>query len=761
MKLILKALLRYKTSTILNIIGLSTAFATFILIGMQVRYDLSYDKHNENYHSIYQLTLGSDGSDLLFSGLDKRQASVVLDNNISEVEYSSLVDRGLMPIYLDVNGEELEVNENLYSCGEDITRIFSFEFLSGDESSIGGIGNVIISDRFAKKWFGEQSPIGETIRVEGDVYTVTAVFESLPKNSTLQGDLFTKMSPAKENRGGNRLFCRVYNHADKKELDKKATDFLSKNVYAKIKANFVSLSDVRVVIAEYNKSTTIIFITIILFVLVLASINFVNFAVSMVPLKVKGINISRVVGASQVELRVSMVNEAIVLVLFSFCFALGLVELFKDSTFSYLITDSSFEVNFVVYILAFGVALLTGAISGLYPAFYATSFQPALVLKSSYALSASGARFRKMLIGFQFFISFIFITGTIFVHYQYDYMMNSDKGYNIENVILVKHPFQSSKHDIIKQELLKNSQIKDVTFTREAFGSNEYGGMYWDLKHPKGDVEITLSPVAHNFLDFFEIDIVEGRNFMLNDDITGSGYFVISKSLQDDYGFLVGEKIEGIIKEPTEMVGVCEDIQITNLKVKSKPFVLYVSSKSERMPYWNSYIKVADNSQNMIEYISEVYGRIDSELNIDVAYMTESFAYEYSEEIAFKNTIQAQSLITIIIALVGVFGLVSFDTRFRRKEIGLRKINGATVNNILTMFSFCYIRIVLISFVLSIPLVYYFVFHWLQQFPYKIDIYWWVFALALLMVLALTILISIVQSMRAAKENPVESIKSN
>lgn len=751
--------MRYKTSTILNIIGLSCAFATFIIISMQIRYDVTYDRYHENNESIYKLTnKGKRG----VGGSLARPTIIKVKENMPEIEHISVLSKKYVDRITLLGENERDIAHDITTCDEDITKIFTFEFVEGDESALKDPSNLIVSDKFAKNWYGDKSPIGEMVLCKDEVYTIAAVYKSFPRNGTFQGDIFCNMGDENINDTGNRghsAFFKLNEKYSQEVLEDKLMAAIGKEYYkeeygSNIVPTAVELADIRYVIDKYDKNIIYLMLLIALSIIVLAVINFINFAISMVPLKIRGINLRKVVGATQSELRACVIWESVTLALLSLIIAIGVVEIFKDSSFSYIISDLSWETNKIVYLITFGISILIGVISGLYPAFYSTSFQPALMLKSSFALSASGRRFRMALIGFQFFISITFITITLFIQLQHSYMLNQDGGYVKEGIVHVDHGWDFDKQNILKEELLKNNQVKDVTFSESEFGTERYGFHIGD-ENSKGKFTLALMPVSYNFLDFFGIKMYSGRNFMQSDELSEKGYIIASRVAMDELGFLPEEKILGL-----DNIGVSENIHLSNMKYKLYPYVFMVYGRTYKENLSHSYIKVSGNSKEIFEHIQNSYKKTDSDIMIDVNYLTTELDNAYYDENTIKQIMQSFSLIAIIIALVGVFGLVSFDTKYRRKEISLRRINGATVSEILRMFSTSYVKIMLISFVLSVPVIYYFIFNWLKNFPYKIDIYWWVFAVALLMVFVLTLIISATQTITAAKRNPIESLKS-
>ncbi len=421
----------------------------------------------------------------------------------------------------------------------------------------------------------------------------------------------------------------------------------------------------------------------------------------------------------------------------------------------------SWHENKVVYLISISVSLVIGFVAGLYPALYSTSFQPALALKSSYALSPMGRITRKILVAFQFFISFISIISAIFVQIQHNHMTDFDGGYIKDGIVHITHGARFDKGEILKEKLMANPEIQDVTFSYFPFASVDASSLL-TLKTRTATSEFTsfhILPVADNFLSFFDITILEGRDFITSDNNTANGCYVMSKETMDLYEFSLDKKTNSV-NGSADIVGVCDNISLANLSTTKAPFAFYNFGKSPWDYNADTYIKISGNSGDIIQFIRDCYKDVAPERYIDINFLTSELENAYPEESRTKNIVSGFSLIAVIIALVGVFGLVSFDTRFRRREIAIRRVHGATINEILRMFGSAYIKIVLVSFALAVPIVWYAVDNWLQRFPYRIDITWWVFALSLFMVLLLTITISTIQTFKAANENPIDTIKT-
>ncbi len=761
MKRIFKELFRYKSSTLLNAVGLSTAFATFIIISMQIRYDFAYDRYNENYHSIYKIGATDTIKGSRLTNFTRPSINTI-GAELPEIEcITALARKKYSNITIIGEAEKQSLTTDLIHCQSEITNIFTFDFVDGNAEAFDIDNAVMVSEEFAQTWYKDSSAVGKQFSWRGSDYTISAVFKTTPQNSTLKSDIFINMGQHDNYNTSDwnyNAYIKLSKNSTKSDIEAKIRAIIPPDLYLlKNKCvDVIPLSEVRYKDEGFDKNQIYILIAIALAIIILASINFINFATAMVPIKIKAINLKKVVGATSASLRANIIIESVILATISFILALALVELFKTSELNSVIADTSWASNKIIYIIAFVVMLVTSTVSGLYPAFYSTSFNPAIVLKSSYAMSASGITFRKILIGFQFFITLVFISLTIFIQLQHNFLINRDGGYTKEGIIHVYSNI-NSHHNDIRNTLLQNPIITDVTFSRNALGTQNIT-MSWGRSYSKGKFNILCFPVDHNFLDFFDIKILDGRNFKESDTSSENGYYIMSESAMDKYQFTEGEKVAGH-SAPTDIIGVYKDIHITNMKVNLEPSSIYIFGKYPWGQLEHAYIKASGDSQQAIEYIRDSYKKLDPNAKVHINYLPFEIEIAYTDENSTKMIMQSFSLIAIIIALLGVFGLVMFDTRFRRKEIGLRRINGATVDNILKMFSISYIKIIVISFVLSVPVVYFMISEWLTIFPYKIDVYWWVFILAFAMVLVLTITISTVQTLRAARENPINAIK--
>lgn len=769
LKNILRSLNRYRLSTAMNLLGLSFAFAAFIIISMQVVYYQGFDRSYKDHERIFMLT-ATDSLGEMHTTNFNRQIPMLIKEMVPQVESITITNSSSANTWVTVRDEATDKSITgivpIEGCEPDMIDIFSVEFISGDAAAFDRPGNVIISQSTAQKFFPGRNPIGQKIKLVEWEYIVGAVFKDFPLNSSRNyGIYFNKFdeyidSPENYN---YLVFLKLAPGVSKQQADQRISETMHQynegQSTLKI-SDLVNIADYPYEMMGFSRNFIWVLITIAILILVIAAINFVNFATSLVPLKIRSVNLRKVVGATVWQIRGEMIMEAVLLSFVAFVLAFGIVELFKASALREIISaDMGLGVNLWLYVAAFGVALVLGGVSSIYPAVYATSFQPAMVLGGNFALGAGGRRLRMVLIGFQFFVSMCLLIAMFFVRSQYDYMLTRDVGYSKQGIVHVAQKGGWGKNDLIKEKLLACPDIKDMAFCNAPFGVTDEH-MSWGRGYSGGQFNIQCMPVSHNFLDFFGIKIIKGRNFMPSDDFSENGYFIMNQKAQDTYKFLDGELISGH-REPTSIVGICSNVNFYNMKQEINEMAFYIFGKEPWNELSNAYIKIDGNVSQAMEHIQKSYAELEPDYPIAVNFMDDELKVAYKEEGNLKTMMSLFSALAVIIALVGVFGMVSFDTRYRRKEISLRKINGATVGDILSMFSLSYLKIVGVAFVIAAPVAYYGVSRWLEGMPYRISITPWYFILSLVMVALLTLVVSVVQSYRCATENPIKAIKTN
>ena len=509
-----------------------------------------------------------------------------------------------------------------------------------------------------------------------------------------------------------------------------------------------------------NKEVTALLFGIALLIVIVAAINFTNFSTSLTPLRIKSINTQKVLGSSDTLLRRSLLIEAALISFIAWLVSLVIVwGLDWAEALPFIEADLSLVSNLPIVFLCGIVALVIGWLAGIYPAYYITSFPPALVLKGSFGLSPSGRKLRTTLICVQFVVSIVLIIGACFVQIQNSYMRNFSLGFDKDQVAIVElnETMYNKHHDTYVNRLKENPGIEDVAFAMEKVGSkdgyNTNGGNY------KGkDFQYFIIIASSNFLRVMGIPVIEGRDFSKADELSDHVSYIFNRTAMEGLDMQVGDAFDSY--SPGHLIGFSDDVKFTSLRGGEDNIAFLVGNFGYSLPISYIRLKAGSDIHAVVGHIQETMRELDPSYPFNIEFYDEIFNHLYRKEENLRDLVTVFSLLAIIISLVGVFGLVVFETQYRRKEIGIRKVHGATVGEILLMFNKAYLRIVGICFVIAAPIAWQGVRMWLEGFAYKTPIHGWVFLIALLIVTVITLLTVSFQNWKAANENPVNSIKS-
>ena len=531
------------------------------------------------------------------------------------------------------------------------------------------------------------------------------------------------------------------------------------------------------IVKNGSRPTLITLLAIAILVIVIAIINYMNFSMALAPRRLKNINTRKVLGESDASLRMKLIAEGALMGLVAYLLSIGLLYLIDQSqllSFMEVNIDPLKNINIVM--ITGLIAIASGVISSLQPAYYLTSYSPALVLKGNFGLSKKGKDVRSFLIGFQFVISIILIIASAFIYKQNQFMQNHTLGFDKDQVAVVEldPQFMAQHKNEYINRLQDHSAIVDIAFSQEKFGaSDEYHQEHLTLNDESAS--FFYIPVSWNFLEVMGIDVPNGNYPNQDDELDWTAYRKNREKFEEHdvnkkRKLIVNKKLsEALNIKPNDfakhsgtdlqVLGITEDIKFASLRQEPKNAAFIINDPGT-MTY--SYIKFRAGADihGVINHIRKSIVDIDSSFPVEVEFYDQVFNRLYLKELATQKTIGGFSLLAIIISIVGVFGLVMFECEYRKKEIGIRKTLGADISEILLLFNGTYVKIFTVSFALAIPVVIYIVKKWLDNFVYKTPISWWVFLLSGLMILFIIILTVSWQSYRAATANPVDSLKS-
>lgn len=606
------------------------------------------------------------------------------------------------------------------------------------------------------------------------LFTIGAVYKDFPENTQLRNVVYTAIDPDYNinNFSSSNWVCYLLldNPAMADEVaDNFNRHFDFKKIYHEgEQIRLVPLTDIYYMnetqdggtFRSGNKEVTALLFGIALLIVIVAAINFTNFSTSLTPLRIKSINTQKVLGSSDTLLRRSLLIEAALISFIAWLVSLVIFwGLDWAEALPFIEADLSLVSNLPIVFLCGIVALVIGWLAGIYPAYYITSFPPALVLKGSFGLSPSGRKLRTTLICVQFVVSIVLIIGACFVQIQNSYMRNFSLGFDKDQVAIVElnETMYNKHHDTYVNRLKENPGIEDVAFAMEKVGSkdgyNTNGGNY------KGkDFQYFIIIASSNFLRVMGIPVIEGRDFSKADELSDHVSYIFNRTAMEGLDMQVGDAFDSY--SSGHLIGFSDDVKFTSLRGGEDNIAFLVGNFGYSLPISYIRLKAGSDIHAVVGHIQETMRELDPSYPFNIEFYDEIFNHLYRKEENLRDLVTVFSLLAIIISLVGVFGLVVFETQYRRKEIGIRKVHGATVGEILLMFNKAYLRIVGICFVIAAPIAWQGAKMWLEGFAYKTPLHWWVFLIALLIVTVITLLTVSFQNWKAANENPVNSIKS-
>lgn len=801
----LTTLRRYKISSLLNVIGLTLAFTAFYVIMTQVWWELGYNRSLHEADRIYLVENEDWYEPGKWSSWLNRPVPERVIASTAGVEVGGCMWGGFgSGTCWTSNEPSFGYNKFSASCGSvslPFLDVFAFRSVEGDVHDLGKPKSVIVSREAAERM---RVGVGSLIWVDTDepqpdgAMEVVAVFEDFPDNSLLgecevvknlgetnlyttsewSFNYFVKFRPGADPDEFARQWTNVNQEMQREAAEKRvaagdAADDDESGIYG-VRLSPVSElyfeSDSQAPCRQGSVVTTYTLLGIAVLVIVLAFINFVNFFFALVPVRIRTVNTFKVFGAPASSLRFNFVFEAFGLVLIALLAAWYVSFALQGTEFaSYISASLALSQNLEVVGLVAVVAFVMALAASLYPAWYITSFAPALVVKGSFGGTRSGRRLRTLLLGVQFFISIGLIIATSFIRLQHDYMMHYDMGFDKENLLAVRLSERgASSYDALRQKLLSDPQVKDVTGATSRLVS--VGRMGWGREFKGRQVAFQSYVVQPDFLRVMGIPITDGRDFLESDFDKELGTMIFNEAARREFEMQVGDRINGFVSPDEQIVGFCADFNFKPLQYGVSPFCFYLLPKKiQQENYWHLphvvYVRmtpgadIAAVTAHIRRCIAEVDPRTEPG-DIVVRVFDEELGLEYDNERKLTAIVGLFALLAVVIALMGVFGLVLFETQHRRREIAVRRVMGASRGEILAMFNRRYVMLVAVCFVLAVPVSIWAVRHWLAGFAYAVPLYWWVFALALAGVLAVTALTVTVRSWHAVNENPAESVKS-
>lgn len=774
-KIALRNLRRHKSFSFINIAGLSISLALVILIASYAQFEMSINKFNKNYELIYKVGRGNTPAPI----------AGIIKSNIPEIKKAARIENfRTKSVAMKYDNKLMEVKNIIFS-DPDFFDIFNFPAIEGDpQKALKEPMALVLTKSQANRIFGNEDPINKVVKMDNSFdLTVKAVIKDIPQNSSMQfSGVVSFMSIKKMITGFDPFSWGNYNYetyilfpqkANKAELIKKIEMILKKNIPSDHKDLNTELHSFKEIYYNQELSSfsthgstekNFALISIAVLILLIAIINFINLSTARVSTRNKETGVRKTIGASRFNLVTQFLSESVSISILSMVtaviIALILVELFDNliNVHLFLFAGSILLKSFIF--LTF--AIILGILSGVYPAFYLTSFKPDSILKGNIYHGQGKAFLRRALIIFQFSITVVLIISTIIIYKQMEYVRNKPLGFQKENIIYF--PVNKEiydKKDVFENKILQVSSVKDFSYSASVPGLM---GMTWgmDLKYEGKENQVWFHavPTSSNFIDLMGMKILEGRNFIPNDS-NDYGSVIINQAFAEKFGLKnpFEARLTSMGKGKGDIIGVVKNFNFEPLYSQVNPLAFFY------FPGASSYGIIKINSSNykdiksVINNFKSVWKEISPDFPIEYNFLTDGLNWYYRAEERFETAFFYFSLFAIFIACLGLFGLTAYVVEQKTKEISIRKILGATVPGIAAMLSRQFVILVLLSNIIAWPAAYYITNNWLKDFAYRININIWFFILSALIALIIALFTVISNTIKAAAANPVDSLR--
>lgn len=800
----LRSMMRHKSYSLINIFGLSVGVACCLLLSLYIQDEASYDRHHRDIDHLYQVTsIMGDESDNHIMATTSAPIVWGIKNDLPEIEtVARLVNPPGVSQNLIRYGDKQFYESDGFIADSTLFDIFTYNFLAGDpKTALVDANSVVITASLAEKIFGDEPALNQVISIDqggpvGD-FRITGVLAEKQGLSHIKANFFVSMtssgwaellrSPGIMGQWAGQNFLLSYlklrpGHSAEEFLPKMNKVFLKygaddlKTLGMKKKLGLQPVKDIYLYATYGDHTPRVTFLYVIgsiaVFILLIACINFMNLSTAKATRRAGEVGMRKTLGAQRSALISQFLGEAMVIVVFAVFISLILTQLLLPLFNNLTGKDISFtaeNATFIVVALT-SITILTGLVAGSYPAFYLSSFQPAKALKGKLSLNHSGNFLRKSLVVFQFVIAITLVCCMVMVTKQLNFMQEQDLGFDTDNKLIL--PLRTEKtremHPSLRNELRRLSAVNDISASAYIPGTNIFNdfSVYREGSNMESSINMKNSWVEPNFMDVLNIPLVAGRKFTDNRMSESQGSIIVNEIAAKKLGFepeeIIGKQLfndHSGGRQSFEVIGVMKDYHQVTLKEEIYPLLFRVPETESA----HQFIVMDIAGQHFNETLRKteaVWKGLNPETPFEYTFLDENIRKQYEEDKKVSRIISGFTAIAMIICCLGLFGLSTYMAERRFKEIGVRKVMGATVAQIVKMMSAEFIRLVLLAFVLSVPVAWYLISQWLDNFAYKASVGIGIFIYAGVSALGIAVLTVSYESIRAASGNPVHALRN-
>jgi len=780
----LRNLLRNKTASLIKIISLSVGMICFAVISLFISNELSYDGFHENPEQVFRVVkdfVNDDGSRIP-DATTPPAFGPALQRDLPEVAYTTRLFPNWGRKYLIQYNDNRSYEEGVVRIDSSFFDVFSFPFVKGEKKTATANPNfIILTESTAKRIFGKEDPMGKALKmdiVEGSTdFLVTGIVKDVPENSHFTFDFLISLRtfedpsddvPFNTNWGFYNFYTyvRLNPESDAQAFQSKLQGIFKKyNPDNKTECYAQPLTDIHLksnlkweLSVNGDYSYIRILALIALFTIILAAINYINLVTAQSTRRAKEVGIRKVSGAVRSSLVKQFLSESLIMSVIATIVSIAAVEAMLPQLKNLLNSTLSFfdagSIN--VLWMVIGVGLLTGLLSGLYPAFYLSSFEPIKVLRGAVTGFGVDAFLRKGLVTFQFIISTVLIIGALVISRQINFVRNKNLGFSKENIMIIQNAGGLQNGQSLLTEIKKSSGVKNA-----GAANGVLGGLNWTTgAHAKGQEKsllLNLLSTDYDFLDVMGVNLVEGRHFS-RDTKADSSALILNVTAVKQLGIkdVIGSQVIAG-GDPYTVIGVIDDFHFSSFHEPIKPFGFFLTEPTAN----NLFVKIeGDHIVESIADIKRIWTTLVPDRPFEFTFQDEQVSKLYASEVKFQRLFSNFTAIAILIACLGLFGLSAYTAQQRTKEIGIRKILGASVLGVTQLLSKEFLKLVLVAIAISIPIAWYAMNEWLQNFAYHVELHAWMFVLSGLVAALIAMVTVSFQSIKAALTNPVNSLRN-